>query len=537
MADAADLGAFLKRLRRSFENDPAVAALDGELLERFLSSNDAGAFTALLRRHGPMVLGLCRRTLGDTPAAEDAFQTTFLLLVRKAASVLRRGSVAAWLYTVATRAASRMRSAGRQQPQGALPDEVPDSEPDAAAQAQRRELCRLVEEEVGRLPGDYRAAVIACYFQGLSCRAAAHHLGCPVGTVAARLSRARDRLRQRLEQRGLAVPGVVLSTLLGALSPASAEVPMPLVQAIGKAVIGLRTAAGGATALWSSPGKGAWRMCLGRKSVLLAASLMVGVGVTMALLPGLPQEQAVRAGPAPPDRSQIADLLERLQSDDVEVYLAARTRLLGLGQRCRAPLEELQKRLAERGDRRRLLRVRNLLWMLGQEETLRDIETGMARLARLRAARGPRKAATTILLLNRNFCERFGNWRLSDNYAGMCYYSFPKGQHGYEGQVSLEYANPGDQFLVQMYGGQESGLQDLGPVDFDTVKAVPKDVKGKGRSGYEVTVGHVYVEHQIESKDEDLGGFKFEVLDLLPDRWVILAWERIPLEKDEKARR
>jgi RNA polymerase sigma factor (sigma-70 family) len=534
MADAADLGAFLKRLRRSLEADPAVAVSDSELLDRFVSGNDDQAFTALLRRHGPMVLGVCRRILGDMPAAEDAFQTTFLHLARKAASVLRRGSLAAWLYTVATRTACRARSAAARRASDALLDQLPDPGPDAAAQVERRELCRLVEEEVGRLPRDYRAAVLACYFQGLSCRAAAHHLGCPAGTVAARLSRARDVLRNRLEQRGLAIPGVAMGTFLGALSPPCVEVPLPLMVAAGRAAAG----AGAGTVTATGLAKGAWRMWLGRKSLLAAVGLMVGVGVTMALLPGLPQEQAAQASPAPPDRSQMADMLERFQSDDVEVYLAARRRLLGVGQRCRAPLEELDKQLAKHGDGRKLLRVRALLRELAREDLLRGVETGMARHARLSAASDRKKAAKVILLLSRNFCGDLGPARYPDDgYEALCYYSFPKGQHGYRGQVSLAFGNGGDQFQAMMYGGQESGILDLGSVGSDSVTTVPKDLKGTLHEQIKAEVGHVYIEHHLETKDQDLGGFKFKVLDLEPGRWVILAWERIAVEKSEKAAR
>jgi hypothetical protein len=174
---------------------------------------------------------------------------------------------------------------------------------------------------------------------------------------------------------------------------------------------------------------------------------------------------------------------------------------------------------------------------LTREESLRSIEAGMARRDRLAAAHEQRKTVKVIILLSRSFCEGLGNFRRPDDYAGMCYYSFPKGRHGYEGQVSLEFGNGGDQFQVQMYEGQGSGMKDLGQADYDDVKAVPKDVSRQSGDRFKAVVGHVYAEHHLETKDEDLGVFKFEVLDLHPGRWVILAWERIPLAKDEKARR
>jgi RNA polymerase sigma factor (sigma-70 family) len=179
---------------------------DGELLDRFLRDRDAvgeAAFAALVDRHGPMVLRVCREALNDFNAAEDALQATFLVLARQAGTIRKRTSMSSWLFGVARRAASRIRMeearrrryesraaerssaliAAREEP--ADPDPYPD-----------------LHAEIERLPESYRLPVVLCYFEGLSHEQAASRLRWPVGTVKTRLTRARERLRSRLERRG-----------------------------------------------------------------------------------------------------------------------------------------------------------------------------------------------------------------------------------------------------------------------------------------------------------------------------------------------
>src|SRR5262249_33867627 len=131
---------------------------DAQLLERFTAAGDERAFALLARRHGPMVLSVCRRVLGDAHDAEDAFQATFLILARKASSAARSASAGAWLHTVAYRVALRARSrrathATSQQP---LDGPFPGRDPDPAEEALTREVRRVIDEEVGRLPEKYR---------------------------------------------------------------------------------------------------------------------------------------------------------------------------------------------------------------------------------------------------------------------------------------------------------------------------------------------------------------------------------------------
>jgi RND family efflux transporter MFP subunit len=210
----------LPRLLRSLRTlaGPTAAGLGDEvLLERFAASRDEAAFELLLWRHGPAVLGVCRRLLGDPNDAEDAFQATFLLLARKAGTIVRRQAVGAWLYRVAYRVALRARAARARAPlEQADLDHLPAGpEPDT----DWRELRAVLDEEVNRLPARERQAFVLCCLEGSTAEEAARQLGCPPGTVSSRLSRARQRLRRRLARRGLAPAGLSGATLAPALPP------------------------------------------------------------------------------------------------------------------------------------------------------------------------------------------------------------------------------------------------------------------------------------------------------------------------------
>src|SRR5262245_42697302 len=190
------LGTFLRQLRRVTAPKAAGGLSDAELLERWLTQHDQAAFEVLVWRYGPLVLGVCRRLLRDGDA-EDAFQATFLALVRKAASIGRRERVGSWLYKVAYRVALRAARTVRTAPP--LP-EVPVA--GGEAEVMWRDLRAVLDEEVNRLPEKYRTAFVLCHLQGLTNAEAARALGCPLGTVLSRLSWARERLRQRLTRRG-----------------------------------------------------------------------------------------------------------------------------------------------------------------------------------------------------------------------------------------------------------------------------------------------------------------------------------------------
>jgi RNA polymerase sigma factor (sigma-70 family) len=178
------------------------ARTDGELLERFLAAGDGDAFAVLLRRHGPLVWGVCRRVLRREHDAEDAFQATFLVLARKAASVRRRASLRSWLYGVAVRIALRARKYAERRHE--LPAGNPPSGADGpVAAADRAELTAVLDDEIRLLPERYRLPVVLCHLSGWTNDEAARELGCPRGTVAVRLARGRERLRWRLLRRGL----------------------------------------------------------------------------------------------------------------------------------------------------------------------------------------------------------------------------------------------------------------------------------------------------------------------------------------------
>jgi RNA polymerase sigma-70 factor (ECF subfamily) len=198
--------------RRSAGSADGPGASDAQLLERYAAAHDEAAFEALARRHGQMVLGVCRRVLGDAHEAEDAFQAAFLVLVRRAGEVRKGERLAGWLYGVAQRVAVRARAqAARRRDrerQGVPLDAV-----QAAGDEAPSDLKPLLHEEINRLPAPYRRPVVLCHLQGKTNEEAARELDCPVGTVKARLRRARALLGSRLAQRGLAPNGAAAPSL------------------------------------------------------------------------------------------------------------------------------------------------------------------------------------------------------------------------------------------------------------------------------------------------------------------------------------
>jgi RNA polymerase sigma factor (sigma-70 family) len=193
---------------------PEEAALtDGQLLGRFLECRDQAAVTALVQRHGPMVWGVCRRILGHHHEAEDAFQATFLVLVRKAGSVRRRELVGNWLYGVAHQTALKARATrARRQTRERQGTAMP--EPPAPEQDVWHDLHPVLDQELSRLPEIYRVAIVLCDLEGKTRKEAARQLGCPEGTLAARLTRARTMLAKRLARHGPAVSGGALAAVL-----------------------------------------------------------------------------------------------------------------------------------------------------------------------------------------------------------------------------------------------------------------------------------------------------------------------------------
>jgi RNA polymerase sigma factor (sigma-70 family) len=199
---------------------------DGKLLEQFLGQRDGAAFAELVRRHGPMVLGVCRRIIRSHHEAEDAFQATFLVLVRKAASLAGCEQVGSWLHGVAYRTAleARGRLAQRQSREGPL-SEFPVRIDDECMQ---NEIKSILDQEVNRLPDKYRLPVILCELEGRSRGEAARLLCLPEGTLSSRLATARKALARRLSKYGYATPPVSVG-IFASEQTATAAVPERLV--------------------------------------------------------------------------------------------------------------------------------------------------------------------------------------------------------------------------------------------------------------------------------------------------------------------
>jgi RNA polymerase sigma factor (sigma-70 family) len=289
-------------------------ASDGQLLERFVATADEAAFAALVRRHGGLVHGVCRRFLGAGPDVEDAFQATFLVLARKAASIHAQSSVGSWLYGVAYRLALRLKSqrARRKKletPSGAFLDQIGETKSmrvDPSSRAHLGELAAILDEELQRLPTDCRDAVVLCHLEGLSNAEAAKKLGCLPTTLKARLLRTRQLLRQRLERRGIALSAMALSVVLA--EQAHAAVPVALRQAALRCVahrqVSARVAALAEGALPA--------LAAGKHKMVVLAVLAVGLlGLATGTLPLVAADRAgsvvpPEAGAVPAEAAQAA---------------------------------------------------------------------------------------------------------------------------------------------------------------------------------------------------------------------------------------
>lgn len=221
--------AYLRRLVGSAASDSS----DAELLERFAAQRDEAAFEALLRRHGPLVWNVCRRVLGEEHAAEDAFQATFLVLVRKAQSVGKRASIRSWLHGVALRVALRAKQ--QEQLRRRREQETPIRQ---SEEASWQDVRSILYEEIQRLPEKYRLPIILCYLEGQTNDEAARLLNCPRGTIATRLARARERLRIRLLRRGVTLSALALAALLTDNAMSAAIPPLLLAQTVKAALMG-----------------------------------------------------------------------------------------------------------------------------------------------------------------------------------------------------------------------------------------------------------------------------------------------------------
>jgi RNA polymerase sigma factor (sigma-70 family) len=276
----------LRQLRSLFEAGTVTGLTDSDLLARYTANRAESAeaataaesaFAALVDRHGAMVWGVCHRVLGDAHEAEDAFQATFLVLVRKAGSVRVDGSLGRWLYGVAHRVAVRARSRakGRACGTGRVHLKSPD---DPAGEAELKDLRDAVCEELDRLPPKYRCPVELCQLQGMTYDQAARQLNWPVATVKNRLSKGRHRLRARLTRRGV-TPGAVTVGVATALErQAQAALPQQLVKVTSRAA-----SAGAKVAFPSAVGdlaEGVLKMMMWQKLKLAALVAFAAIALT-----------------------------------------------------------------------------------------------------------------------------------------------------------------------------------------------------------------------------------------------------------------
>jgi RNA polymerase sigma factor (sigma-70 family) len=230
-------GLAFRDLGRLFR-DGALPSGDGSLLERFLVEGDESAFEAIVARHGSMVLGVCRRLLGDPHDADDAFQATFVVLVRKARQLRDAERLGPWLYGVATRVATkaRAREARRRGHLRAVPADIPaPRNPDG----DWFDVRSILDAELGKLSPKLRDILVLCLLEGLTAEEASRQLSCPVGTVKSRLARGREALRGGLTARGLA-PAAALTVVAGSsrsalASPVSETLQSTMVRLAGLA--------------------------------------------------------------------------------------------------------------------------------------------------------------------------------------------------------------------------------------------------------------------------------------------------------------
>ncbi|VTR94629.1 sigma-70 family rna polymerase sigma factor : RNA polymerase sigma factor, sigma-70 family OS=Singulisphaera acidiphila (strain ATCC BAA-1392 / DSM 18658 / VKM B-2454 / MOB10) GN=Sinac_6419 PE=4 SV=1: Sigma70_r2: Sigma70_r4_2: Secretin_N [Gemmata massiliana] len=278
---------------------------DGQLLDLFVRSRDEHAFATVVRRHGPMVLGVCRRVLGNPTDAEDAFQAAFLVLARRATAIDTRRPLAQWLYGVAYNTARKLRQSNTRRAARISPlAESP--EPHAPLPAEHNELLAILDDELSRLPERYRALIVLCDLEGHTRKEVAHQLACPEGTVAGRLARAREMLAARLTAR---VGAPAAAVFLAALADRTASAASPamvtntvravaidnLVRATAKGLISRRVA---------DTTEGVLRAMF-LKNVRTVASAALCCGLVLASAAGLFHFTSANAQPTPEPNSPL----------------------------------------------------------------------------------------------------------------------------------------------------------------------------------------------------------------------------------------
>jgi RNA polymerase sigma factor (sigma-70 family) len=302
----ADIGSLL-RLLCAFEIQDKT---DGQLLSEFLTCQDQAAFAALVRRHGRMVWGVCQRILRNVSDAEDAFQATFLILVRRAASLTNRSVLGDWLHGVARRTALNAHRAAarrRAREQSCLRSPI-------QTENDRRDWLPLLDEELSRLPQIYRQVIVLCDLESKTRKQAAQQLGIPQGTVAGRLVRARALLARRLSRRG--VVSLALAAFAADLVPAGvpAAVVSATVRTAALTVAGKMAIPGLISAQVAALVKGALKaMWLTKVKVVMAAALVIGLlGASTSIYhQGISQAETPACGEQPKDLKAKIALAEK----------------------------------------------------------------------------------------------------------------------------------------------------------------------------------------------------------------------------------
>jgi RNA polymerase sigma factor (sigma-70 family) len=306
----------LRFLRQFVAGGAGGDTTDRQLLQRFASQREEAAFAALVQRHGPMVLGACRRVLQDPHDADDAFQATFLVLARKAGSLARPEKLANWLYGVACRTAARAKAqAVRRRVHERQFTDMPSADARPNGAEPLHELRLVLDEELQRLPDKYRAPLVLCYLEGKTYAEAARALGWAEGTVSGRLARAREVLRGRLTRRGLALSAGAFATSLSQ-STAPAAVPPALADTAARAATlfaaGPAAGAGAVPAPAAALAEGVLQTMLVTRrkivAVLALASGLVATGAGLFAYHALatPQTRPPVARPPEPPSEQAA---------------------------------------------------------------------------------------------------------------------------------------------------------------------------------------------------------------------------------------
>jgi RNA polymerase sigma factor (sigma-70 family) len=311
---------------RGLTADLAGDVPDGDLLARYTATHEEAAFAALVRRHGPLVLGVCRRVLGNAHDAEDAFQAAFLALARKAESIRAQGSVGCWLYRVAFHTAVRAReqtSARKRLERRANPQPVADP----FAELTGRELLTVLDEELQALPERCRAPLVLCYLQGLTCDEAARQAGWPLRTFKRRLDQARARLRGRLLRRGLALPAALVAAKL--TPAAEAAVPPSLAGTTVRAALhGGEAPASGRAALLAAGAAGGAGFASFK---WVAAALVLGCAVALGAVALVQPEGPAPVPAAGPQVAPLPRVPQKKQPAPAPKGVSVSGRVLGEG--------------------------------------------------------------------------------------------------------------------------------------------------------------------------------------------------------------